>query len=143
MHSANALLPAVALVAVTAAVWVRLYVVRIGEMRRNGIAPQSLATSPLAGAALKDVRASDNFRNLFEVPVLFYVLCLALAVTDTHSRFLDLGPWLYVALRAVHSAIHCSYNRVMHRFAVYASSTVLLFCMWGSFGSKLLQINAA
>jgi len=77
----NVLLPAAAMVALTALVWMRLYVQRIGEMRRRRISPDELATARQAASTLQDVSAADNFRNLFEVPVLFYALCLALYVT--------------------------------------------------------------
>jgi hypothetical protein len=61
------------------------------------------------------VQASDNFRNLFEVPVLFYV----------------------------HSFIHLTYNRVMHRFAVYVLSTVVLLVLWAALGIQVLWFGNA
>src|SRR5687767_3626006 len=72
------ILPAIALVLLTAIVWVRLYVERIREPRQRRIDPQSLATLALAAQTLQRVQASDNFKNLFEVPVLFYALCAVL-----------------------------------------------------------------
>src|SRR5579871_1960372 len=98
------------MVAVTAAVWVRLYVVRIDEFRRRGIPPQSVATSKQLGEVLQEFRAADNFRNLFEAPVLFYALCLAIGQTGVRSGFFEAGCWTYVLLRALHSLIHCTYN---------------------------------
>ena len=68
--------PLLAMVALTLLVWIRLYAVRLPEMRRSRIDPQQLAGSA-DKHLLKDTRASDNFINLFEVPVLFYVLVLA------------------------------------------------------------------
>jgi hypothetical protein len=132
------LLPAVAMVAVTAVVWVRLYIQRIGEMRRRRIPPGDLATSRQAAGVLKDVSAADNFRNLLEVPVLFYVFCLALYATHRQDALALGGCWLFVVLRAVHSAIHCTYNNVMHRFYVYLISTVLLFALWARLGVELV-----
>jgi hypothetical protein len=132
------MLPAVAMVALTAAVWVRLYVQRIKEMRRRHISPQQLATVRQSASTLQDVTAADNFRNLFEVPVLFYVLCVALYVTHRESLMLLDLCWVYVVLRAVHSVIHCTYNNVMHRFLVYVASTVLLFGLWAWFGIQLV-----
>ena len=126
----NALLPAAAMVALTAVVWARLYVQRIGEMRRRHISPGELATARQAASRLQDVTAADNFRNLFEAPVLFYVLCVALYVTHRQGAVLLALCWLFVVLRAVHSAIHCTYNNVMHRFLVYVTSTLLLFGLW-------------
>ena len=123
--------PAVALVALTAIVWVRLYIERIGELRRKNIDPQSLATAANAAQTLRHVQASDNLRNLFEVPVLFYALCALVIASGVSSPLLVFGAWAYVALRCVHSYIHVTYNRVIHRFVVYSASTVLLFALWG------------
>jgi hypothetical protein len=132
------LLPAVAMVAITAVVWVRLYIERIGEMRRRRIPPGDLATSRQAASVLQDVSAADNFRNLLEVPVLFYVFCLALYAMHRQDALALGGCWLFVVLRAVHSAIHCTYNNVMHRFYVYLISTVLLFALWARLGIELV-----
>ena len=124
------LLPLLAMVALTLMVWVRLYAVRIPEMKRNRIDPQRLAGSADKGL-LKDTRASDNFINLFEVPVLFYVLVLATILAGVNDPMLLALAWTFVALRALHSAIQCSYNRVMHRFTVYALATLSLFFYLG------------
>lgn len=135
----DSLLPAVAMVALTAIVWVSLYVQRIREMQRHRIAPDQLATSRQAATTLHDTRAADNFRNLFEVPVLFYVLCLTLYATHRGGMLLVGGCWLFVALRAVHSAIQCTYNKVMHRFYVYVVSTALLFVLWAGLALELIR----
>lgn len=139
MSALHPLLPAIAMVAVTAVVWVRLYVQRIREMRRRRITPDELATSRQAATTLLETSAADNFRNLFEVPVLFYVLCLALYATHLGGVFLVGGCWLFVALRAVHSAIQCTYNKVIHRFYVYFVSTVLLFVLWAWSAVELIR----
>ena len=124
------LLPLLAMVALTLMVWVRLYAVRIPEMKRSRIRPQQLAGSADKGL-LKDTRASDNFINLFEVPVLFYVLVLATLATGVNDGVLLALAWAFVGLRALHSAIQCTYNRVMHRFSAYALATVSLFLYLG------------
>jgi hypothetical protein len=49
------------------------------------------------------------------------------------------AAWAYVALRGLHSLIHVTYNRVVHRFLVYAASTLLLFGMWAAFVAKILS----
>ena len=132
------ILPVIALVLLTAVVWVRLYVERIRELRQRRIDPQSLATSASAGQTMQRVQASDNFRNLFEVPVLFYALCAVLVSAQHVSSFFVIGAWVYVALRYLHSFIHLTYNRVIHRFAVYVLSTVILFVLWGVLGVQVL-----
>jgi hypothetical protein len=132
------LLPCIAMVALTAIVWVRLYVERIGEMRERRISAQSLSTSAKARERLQRTNGADNFRNLFEMPVLFYALCICLAMTGLAGPLFLAGAWAYVALRALHSFIHTTYNTVMHRFTVYALSSVLLFLLWGGIAFKLL-----
>jgi hypothetical protein len=132
------LMPMAAMVALTAIVWVRLYFERIGEMRERRIRPQAVATSREMAAALTRTQAADNLRNLFEIPVLFYALCLAVTSVGGATPLLVDGAWAYVVLRAVHSLIHCSYNRVMHRFATYVASTALLFVLWAAFVARMV-----
>ena len=71
--------------------------------------------------------------------MLFYALCLTLYATHLGGPFLLGGCWLFVALRAVHSAIQCTYNKVMHRFSVYFASTVLLFALWAWLAVELIR----
>ena len=131
MTAANALLLSLlAMVGVTLVVWLRLYQIRLAEMRRSRIAPQRLAGSA-DKHLLKDTRASDNFINLFEVPVLFYVLVLATLQAGLPDGEFVLLAWTFVGLRAIHSVIQCSYNRVMHRFTAYALATLVLFVYAG------------
>ena len=134
-------LPCVALVVLTAIVWIRLYVDRIGEMRARRIRPQALASAREVTQTLQNLKSADNFRNLFEVPVLFYVLCISLTVTQLVTPLDIWGAWGFVALRAAHSLIHLTYNRVMHRARVYLASTVLVLIMWLSFGVRLLSVQ--
>ena len=91
------------------------------------------------GGYLHGVLAPGH-RNLFEAPVLFFAVCGALAITDTVTP-LQLGlAWAYVGLRTVHSIIHVTYNRVIHRFLAYVASLVILFLMWALFGVALWNI---
>jgi hypothetical protein len=130
-------MPCAAMVGLTALVWVMLYWDRIGEMREKRIDAQELATARAAAGRLERAGAADNFRNLFEVPVLFYVLCIALALTGSSGPGFVAAAWSYVALRSLHSLIQVTYNRVMHRFLVYAASTLLLFAMWIAFLARI------
>lgn len=123
-------LPAFAMVALTIVVWVRMYTMRIAQMKRERIHPQAVATSAQAAAKLTDSRAADNFRNLFELPVLFYLALTVAAVSGLVTTTTLVLAWLFVLLRVVHSAIHCSYNKVMHRFQAYLAGGVVLWLLW-------------
>ncbi|HEY6940845.1 MAPEG family protein [Dokdonella sp.] len=133
--------PAFALVALTLVVWVRMYYVRIGEMRRLHIDPQSVSTSADAAARYVDTRASDNLRNLFELPVLFYAGVLVAHAIGATSDALLAVAWLFVALRVVHSFVHCGYNKVLHRFGAYVAGAIALWAMWGMLALALVRAD--
>ena len=71
-----------------------------------------------------------NMMNLLELPVLFYVACLTYYVIGQVNGAALVLAWSYVGLRAVHSAIHVSYNRVRHRLLAFAASNVVLIMLW-------------
>lgn len=126
-------LPAFALVLLTLLVGLRLLYVRSQEMREKRVHPQAASTSVLMAAKLHNVQAADNFRNLFETPVLFYALVATAIGAHYAPEWLILGAWAYVVLRAVHSFIHCTYNRVMQRFAAFGVGFLLLVGLWAAF----------
>jgi len=128
----------IAQTALVALVWVRLYVVRLREMSTRRIDPQRVADSRRAAGVLENVAAADNFRNLFEVPVLFFAGCLAAAVADAVTPLLLAFAWAFVGLRAAHSFIHVTYNRVVHRFLVYVLGTLCVFALWTTLAFSLL-----
>ena len=133
-----ALWPVAAMVGLTMVVAGAMLAQRIGEMRQRRISPRTIATSTQMNATLERVNCADNFRNLFEAPVLFYVLCLALTITQLTSPWMLGAAWLYVATRAIHSAIHCTSNRVKHRFRAYVASSAVLVGMWVAFVVALI-----
>jgi hypothetical protein len=132
-------LPALVMAGLTFIVWLRMYFARIGEMKRERVHPQSVATSAQMAARLKDTRAADNFRNLFELPVLFYMALVVAAITGQVTQLVLVLAWLFVALRILHSTIHCSYNKVMHRFYAYFAGGVVLWVLWGVLGYGLVH----
>lgn len=139
MDTKQILLPAFAMVALTIAVWIRLFVERVSEMRRERIHPQAVANSSQVAALLKDKRAADNFRNLFELPVLFY-MALVVAFLTQQVNALTLGlAWAFVVLRVLHSVIQCSYNKVMHRFQIYLFGGLMLWTLWTVLAIGLLK----
>jgi hypothetical protein len=74
-----------------------------------------------------------NYMNLLEVPMLFYVGGLMYYVAGRVDGVALAIAWTYVALRAVHSAIHVTYNNVFHRLSVFAISNVVLGVFWVRF----------
>ena len=122
----------------TLCVWGWMYFTRIRHIVQNKIAAQDLADAAQAHVLLKPVAGpSENLVNLFEIPVLFYVAAVLIYVVDIMSPLLLLLLWVFVVLRYVHSYIHCTYNRVTHRFAVYFMSTLVLWGVWVLIAQRL------
>jgi hypothetical protein len=132
------LLPPIALAFLTGLVWLRMGTDRIRELRARRIHPQKVATSRQMSETMQNPQSADNFRNLFEVPVLFYALCGFVAITQLTSPILLACAWGYVVLRAYHTYIHLTYNKVVRRFQAYVASTIVLYVMWGIFAVELL-----
>jgi hypothetical protein len=121
------------LVALTFVVGVRMLSIRVSEMRTKRIHPQSIALSAQRAQKLEDSRASDNYNHLFELPIVFYVLCLVAIAASHIPDWLPAAAWLFVVLRIVHSIIQCTYNKVMHRFSVFLAGFFLIFAMWAAY----------
>ena len=130
-----------AMVALTFAVGLRMFRSRVSEMMARRIHPQSLALSGQRAQRLEDSRASDNFSHLFEVPVLFYLLCAVAIGTGYVPAWLPVLAWLFVFTRLAHSAIQCSYNKVMHRFAAFLGGVFLLMAMWAMYAGSYLALG--
>ena len=131
--------PAFVLALLTFSVMIRMLTGRIAEMKANKIHPQSISTSSQLAARMPDSRAADNFRNLFETPILFYAVMLFAYAGQQTSQLLFVLAWVYVFLRLIHSIIQCSYNKVMHRFYVFFASVWVLLAIWIVFAISLLK----
>ena len=128
------------LVAACAAMAVLVFIValqllqnRVAEMKLKRINPQSTANSLQTASRLENVQAADNYKNLFEAPILFYALCAVAIATSYTPNWLVWGAWGFVSLRYLHSFIQCTYNKVMHRFPVFLTSLTLIVALWIAF----------
>ena len=131
--------PGFALAGLTFLVMAEMYRRRFGQMRRERIAPATVATSAQSAQRLTDSAAADNFRNLLELPLLFYVALLLAYVTGQASTAIVVLAWLFVGLRAVHSAIQCMGNRVVPRFIAFICSAFVLLLLWGRLAHGVLN----
>lgn len=134
-------LPMLCLVTLTVVVWAMAVYRRVREIRIRRIPLQSLAQARQVAVAFEDVQAMDNFNNLLQVPVLFYVLCLAVAQSGSGGELFLAGAWAYVLLRVLHSAIQITHNRVPHRFYVWLTSNLILIALWIGFAVDVLRAS--
>ena len=78
------------------------------------------------------IKVSNNIRNQFETPVLFYVLAIMLfSVQGVDAMIISLA-WIYVLSRYVHAYIHTGSNYVPYRFKAFLVGLLILlfFTLW-------------
>ena len=131
MATTELALPMLGMMLLTLLVWLYMFVTRVGFAQKNKLDIEQFKTPADVQALIPgdESAPSNNFKNLFELPVIFYVLCLYLTVTSQVDGFYLNCAWAFLVLRVLHSLIHCSYNRVAHRFAVYILSSIVLWVM--------------
>lgn len=74
--------------------------------------------------------SNRNLINLFESPILFYVACIVIFITQKTDIVFIYLTWAYVVSRVLHSVIHLTYNKVVHRGFVYELSILVLVLLW-------------
>ena len=133
MPGAEIFLPFIGMLALTFVVWVLLYARRIGYMKKHRINPQDMTTPENCKALLPEYVSypAYNFANLFELPIVFYAICLYLYVTGTVDQTYIVAAWVFFILRVMHSFVHCTINRVMWRFKLYVLAALALWFMLG------------
>ncbi len=76
------------------------------------------------------MKAANNYKNLFEMPVLFFAACAFAMITKSVDVTLLALAFLFVAARIVHSTIHLGTNPVMPRAYAFFSSVLIVLAMW-------------
>ena len=78
-------------------------------------------------------RPARTFNNLMQLPVLFYLVCILMMVTNTLDRAQLALAWVFVATRAVHAVIYIAVNHVPARFTAWLCGAIAVFVLWTRF----------
>jgi len=120
--------PFFGMILLTLIVWVYMYARRIPFIQKSRLRPEQLTPLELARVSPPAVsNPSDNLKNLFEMPAVFYALVLYLYVTGGVDATYVAAAWVFVAFRALHSLVHCTVNIVILRFWLYFVSSLALW----------------
>jgi len=103
----------------------RIQAVKKGEIKSTYYKTHQGDTEPREVAQF-----TRHVANLFELPVLFYVACLAaMIVGQADALFVGLA-WAFVALRVLHAIVHLRRNKIPLRMTVFGASCIVLIAMW-------------
>jgi hypothetical protein len=84
------------------------------------------------GAKLPDylAKVSNHYANLFELPVLFYIVCLILYAGHKVDGLYIAFAWTFVGARYIHAYIHTTSNILKQRRLAFLVGTLILSCIW-------------
>lgn len=97
-----------------------LILIWLAYSRVSRVAKQGIAEIRKTGFPVHVNNASDNFKNQFEVPVLFYALCFYFIVSGTVTPVVLTLAWVFAGGRIIHALIQLTKNVIFpYRFLVF------------------------
>ena len=131
---ASALLaPIFALVGLTALVWLAMVIVRNTAVLRGSVSAQYFVSFADNVPEEWLERPARTFNNLMQVPVLFYVVCLLMMVTERLDSAQTTLAWIFVGARLLHAFVYIVSNNVKYRFACWMAGCITLIFLWARF----------
>ncbi len=125
--------PVVVLAGWTMVMWAWMYATRIPAMKARNVDPDSLARDPearLDNLLPPEVQwKAHNYNHLHEAPTVFYAVAIVLAIIGQGDGLNEVFGWCYVALRALHSLVQVTINKVVVRFALFVASSLVLVAL--------------
>ena len=97
---------------------------------------------PLPASAAQITKQADrNLINLFEIPILFYAICVVLYVTGKVDAYFVVLAYWFVGLRVAHSLYHIFINGFIGdlplRALIWLPSWLIVIWMWVRFASLI------
>jgi hypothetical protein len=125
------LAPVVALLLLTSAVWVWMYMTRLPAVRQAGM---KLDPNLPKGRQMSELPArvrwkADNYNHLLEQPTMFYAVALTLALLGAGEGLNVTLAWCYVGLRVIHTLQQTLWNKIEVRFVLFSLSTLVLITL--------------
>ena len=80
--------------------------------------------------------ARQQYQNMFEIPILFYLLCILNIIFDSYNDWDIIMAWGFVLFRVIHFFIRLQNQKsinIIPRTLVFMTSLVILTCGWISF----------
>lgn len=130
MHPSSIFFPVLVQILLTLFVYIRVGMVKTMAAASGDV---DLKKTALHSDAWPDevLKVTNNLRNQFESPVLFYALCFVLHAVGGVTFFSLLLAWGFVATRVAHLVVHTGSNYVPLRRRIFTIGCVLLLVMLG------------
>jgi hypothetical protein len=128
MSSSHIFWPVLAQVFLTLAMFIVLGARKAGAVKAGTVNRQQAALDNRVWPE-GVVKVSNNIANQFEIPILFYVLCMVLYSINAAGTVAVVLAWLFVASRYAHAYVHVGSNYVPVRLRLFMIGCVVLLAM--------------
>ncbi len=122
--------PMVSMVGLTFFVYTVLFLIRLHAVRTGIVRMRYYRNMTDGKPSDLMINAARHLNNLFEAPILFYLVCVLAMVVGIESRVMVSLAWAFVGARIAHAIFHILYNRVMLRFCAFLTGLAILGVMW-------------
>ena len=76
------------------------------------------------------VQSTRCFNNMFEVPLLFYVVITLIVALNMGSFLTVVLAWVFFGFRLTQAIIHLTYNNVFHRMLSFLGGIATVLTLW-------------
>lgn len=122
--------PMFAMVMLTMIIAGRLLFLRVTAVRSGQVHPRIFKLNQSKDIPDRLLQTANNFSNLFEVPIFFYLACLLCIIWQYDSLVMQGLAWLFVTSRVAHSWIHINQNKIIPRLIAFLTSVICVLVMW-------------
>jgi hypothetical protein len=139
MNNDLILMPLIAMFMLTYFVGVWMVKLRFKAVKEDGLNPGYFQTN--RGAKLPDylAKVTNHYVNLFELPVLFYVVCVVIYAGNKVDAIYITLAWIFVIIRCAHAYIHTTYNNLRHRRNTFLYGSLVLALMWVRLATEVIS----
>jgi hypothetical protein len=133
----SVLAPLFVLIALTFALGLWAFFLRLGAIRRREVHARDISLRE-PNWPPRVAQVSNAFQNQFELPLLFYVLTILAWMTKQADLLFVLLAWVFVALRVLHAYVHVTSNHLGRRAGLFVAGAIVLAVMWAIFTLRIL-----
>lgn len=132
--------PLMTMVFLTFLVTIRLMIVTTGATFRKDVKYSffRLFNTPGVETPFSIESARQHYKNMFELPILFYLLCILLIFFNNITSIDVYLAWGFVISRIIHSIIRIPNQNVNYRFTAFSIGFIILLIEWILFGLKFI-----
>jgi len=127
----NILYPLFAMTGLTLFVIMRLGYLRYVAVKQGQVNPRFFSLYRGDEEPENLAACSRHVVNLFEAPIIFYVLAITAYMTGQNGNIVIGLAWAYFGLRLAHSYVHLTSNVIRVRFQLFLASMLVLAVLWG------------